>query len=441
MRAQRPKLPEAAITLVNKRMPPERCEQMAYRELSLNLPPEYETLKQSMHKFAAEVMRPAAAALDKMPNPSDVAAADSPLWHVLQVAYSLGYHAAGIPTEFGGLGLRGLARHILLEELGWGSAGLAISIAVAGFPFSAAAMSGNRSLVERFVKPFIADRNASLIGCWAISEPAHGSDELAVAMDEFYNSAIRAQVVAKEQGDEYVISGQKAAWVSNGAIATHALTYLSLDRSIGLAGGGIAFVPLDLPGVGKGRPFNKIGQRDLAQAEIFFDQVRIPKQYMFVGAANYQLTLTRTLTAATAAMAAIFTGVARAAYEEALGHAQQRVQGGKALADHQLVQKRLFDMFTKVEAARALSRAIMIYNHGSSTPSLENAIAAKTFCTQAAFETASDAVQLLGANGLSKECLVEKLFRDARVSLIEDGSNDVLSLTAMRQILIHGDHS
>jgi alkylation response protein AidB-like acyl-CoA dehydrogenase len=411
---------------------------MAYRELSLDLPPEYEALKQSVHKFAAEVMRPAAAALDRMNDPRDVAAANSPLWHALRAAYRLGYHAAGIPAEFGGLGLRGLARHILLEELGWGSAGLAISIAVAGFPFAAVAACGDRDLVERLVKPFIADRNADLIGCWAISEPAHGSDELAVAMDEFYDPRIRAQVIARADGEAYVISGQKAAWISNGAIATHALTYLNLDRSLGLGGGGIAFIPLDLPGVGRGRPFNKIGQRDLAQGEIFFDQVRIPKQYVFVGATSYQLTLTRTLAAAAGAMAAIFTGVARAAYEEAFAYAQQRVQGGKALTDHQLVQKRLFDMFTKVEAARALSRATMTYNHGSSTPSLENAIAAKTFCTQAAFEVTSDAVQLSGANGLSKECLVEKLFRDARVSMIEDGSNDVLGLIAMRQILLHG---
>ena len=194
-------------------------------------------------------------------------------------------------------------------------------------------------------------------------------------------------------------------------------------------------------GVSRGRPFNKIGQRDLAQGELFFDDVRIPKEYIFVGAARYQLTLTRTLTAAATAMAAVFTGVARAAYEEAMSYTQQRVQGGKTLADHQLVRKRLFDMFTKVEAARALSRATMVYNHASQSPSLENAIAAKTFCTEAAFEVASDAVQLFGANGLSKDYLVEKLFRDARVSLIEDGSNDVLALTGARHLMLRSGPS
>ena len=412
-----------------------------YRELVPDLPSEYETLKQGVRRFAVEVMRPAAAALDRMSDPRDAAAPDSPLRRALRAAWGLGYHAAGIPVEYGGLGLRGLVRHILLEELGWGSAGLAISIAVAGFPFSAVAACGDKALIDRFVKPFVADREAKLIGCWAISEPAHGSDELGVATDEFYDPRIRGQVVATPDGDNYVVNGQKAAWISNGTIASHALTYLSLERSVGLSGGGVAFIPLDLPGVSRGRPFNKIGQRDLAQGELFFDDVRIPKEYVFVGAARYQLTLTRTLTAAATAMAAVFTGVARAAYEEAMSYTQQRVQGGKTLADHQLVRKRLFDMFTKVEAARALSRATMVYNHASQSPSLENAIAAKTFCTEAAFEVASDAVQLFGANGLSKDYLVEKLFRDARVSLIEDGSNDVLALTGARHLMLRSGPS
>jgi alkylation response protein AidB-like acyl-CoA dehydrogenase len=134
-------------------------------------------------------------------------------------------------------------------------------------------------------------------------------------------------------------------------------------------------------------------------------------------------------------MAAAFTGVARAAYEEALDYSKQRVQGGQPICEHQLVQKHLFEMFTKVEACRALSRAVMTYNQTSTTPSLEHAIAAKTFCTQASFEVASDALQVFGGNGLSKEYGIEKLFRDARASLIEDGTNDVLSLAGARHIL------
>lgn len=406
-----------------------------YRELCVDLPAEYESLRQGVHRFAAEVIRPAAAALDRMADPREVIAPASALRAVLRAAYGLGYHAVGIATEYGGLGLRGLARHIVLEEMGWGSAGLATAIAVAGFPFSSLTACGDAELIAEFVDPFIADRECRYIGCWAISEPAHGSDELAVRTREFYDAGIRGQVVARPSGEHYVLNGQKAAWVSNGSIATHALAYLTVDGSLGMSGGAVAFVPLDLPGVTRGAPFDKLGQRDLNQGEIFFDDVRLPRRMMLLGPATYELTLTRTLIAATTAIAAIFTGVARAAYEEALAYTRRRVQGGRPISEHQLVQRRLFEMFSKIEAARALSRATIIYNHASQTPSLENAIAAKTFCTQAAFEVANDAVELCGASGLGKQSLVEKLFRDARMALIEDGTNEVLSLVGARQLL------
>ncbi len=254
---------------------------------------------------------------------------------------------------------------------------------------------------------------------------------------QFHNPRVTGQVVARADGDSFVINGQKAAWVSNGTIATHAALYLTTERKAGMAGGGIAFVPLNLPGVSKGKPLNKLGQRALNQGEIYFDNVRIPRSWMLTNSNGYELELERTLTFANSAMATAFTGVARAAYEEALEYSKQRVQGGQAICEHQLVQKHLFEMFTKVEACRALSRAVMTYNQTSATPSLEHAIAAKTFCTEKAFEVTSDALQVFGGNGLSKEYGIEKLFRDARASLIEDGTTDVLSLAGARHILSH----
>ena len=406
-----------------------------YRELNVESPNEIESLKQNVRRFAKEVLRPAAVELDRLADPRDVIALDSPLRRVFRAAYGLGYHVANMPTEIGGLGLRGLGTHVLLEELSWGAVDLALSLLVASFPFSAAAASGNVELYQKFVRPFIDDREGSMIGCWAITEPQHGSDELVPGTPQFHNPRVSGQVVARADGDSYVISGQKAAWVSNGTLATHAALYLTTEPRSGMAGGGIAFVPLNLPGVSKGKPLNKLGQRALNQGEIFFDNVRIPRSWMLTGADNYEHELDRTLTFANTSMAAAFTGVARAAYEEALEYSKQRIQGGKAICEHQLVQKHLFEMFTKVEACRALSRAAMIYNQTSPTPSLEHAIAAKTFCTQVCFEVASDALQIFGGNGLSKEYRIEKLFRDARASLIEDGTTDVLSLAGARHIL------
>jgi alkylation response protein AidB-like acyl-CoA dehydrogenase len=406
-----------------------------YRELNVEFPKDIESIKETVHRFAKDVLRPAAVVLDRITDPRDVIALDSPLRSVFKQAYQLGYHVAGLPLEIGGMGLHGLGMHVLIEEMSWGAVDLALSLLCASFPFSAAAASGNPELYENFVKPYIADREGSLIGCWAITEPQHGSDELMPGMPQFHNPRVTGQVVARADGDSYVISGQKAAWVSNGTIATHAALYLTTERKAGMAGGGIAFVPLNLPGVSRGKPLNKLGQRALNQGEIYFDDVKIPRSWMLTKSEGYELELERTLTFANSAMATAFTGVARAAYEEALDYSKQRVQGGQAICEHQLVQKHLFEMFTKVEACRALSRAVMIYNQTSMAPSLEHAIAAKTFCTQASFDVTSDALQVFGGNGLSKEYGIEKLFRDARASLIEDGTNDVLSLAGARHIL------
>jgi len=342
-----------------------------------------------------------------------------------------------IPTEFGGLGLHGLGMHVFLEELGWGSAGLAISLGVAGFPFEALAATGNRELIDRYVKPFVADREAKYIGCWPVTEPAHGSDWGSSILDDGDPTNRGGRVIARREGDDYVINGQKAAWVSNGTIATHGLTYLMAASDNGQPrAGAAAFVPFDLPGVSKGKPLNKIGQRALNQGEIFFDNVRIPARYMLAEPGNFELFGMQVLTKANGTMSAVFTGVARAAFEAALDYSKQRIQGGKPICEHQLVQKHLFEMFTKVEACRRLSRAAMEYNDAATIPALEYAMAAKVFCTQAAFEVASDALQVFGGNGLSKEYGIEKIFRDARASLIEDGTNDMLSLGGMQLVLL-----
>ncbi len=405
-----------------------------YLELNKELSPEETALKTEVHQFAAEVLRPVSIELDKA-DPEDVIADGSPLWDVFRKYYELGYHVSSLPEALGGTEMSPLARHIFAEETGWGSADFAIGLGVTPFPFSFAAMSGNPELINDVIKPFAADREARFIGCWAITEPEHGSDTLLVGTEQFSQPETSGQVQATLDGDEWVIEGQKSAWVSNGTIATHALTFLNIDRSRGPAAGGVALIPLDLPGVTKGKPLDKLGQRALNQGEIFFDGVRIPKHYMLVGTEGYPFITESVLAGANAGMGAVFTGVARAAFEEALGYARQRVQGGKPICEHQSVQLKLMDMFTKVEAARGLSRAAMVYNSTTAPPALQYSIASKVLCTQTAFEVSSEAVQIHGGYGLAKEMLVEKLFRDARASLIEDGTNEILSLAGARRII------
>ena len=406
-----------------------------YVDLNKNLTDEQKLLKESVHEFAAQVMRPASIELDRM-TPEETIAEGSPMWKVIKTAYENGYHVRNFSERFGGAALGPLESHIVNEEFGWGSAGLAIALSVTSLPFTFAAIrQDDPQLMEEVVMPFVEDKQGRYIGCWAITEPGHGSDTLMPGTKYFTNPDIQYGLQATLDGDEYVLNGQKSAWVSNGTIATHALAFLGVDRTKGMSGGGVALVPLNLPGVSKGPPLNKIGQRALNQGEIYFDNVRIPKAYMIVPPEAYTFAIDSVLAGANAYMGSTFTGLARACFEEGLTYAKNRVQGGVAITEHQLVQKKLFDMWVKVETARQLSRATVMYNSRQQPPGTQYSIASKVYCTQAAFDVASDSLQLHGGMGLTKEMLIEMLFRDARASMIEDGSNDILSLTAAQRIL------
>jgi alkylation response protein AidB-like acyl-CoA dehydrogenase len=401
-----------------------------YRELSLGVPEQCESLRDEAHRFALEVMRPAAMAIDRSVHATGVS--EPSVVEVLKAAYALGYHRAAIPTALGGLGLRPIGLHMLLEELGWGSAGIALSLVSSSVPAMAAVADGRNELIARFVKPFVENRDASWIGCWALSEPRHGSDHFLVGGDEFRYPTTPAQLVARFDGHHYVIAGRKASWVTNGGIATHVVCSAAIEPS--KAANRFFLIPLDIPGILRGESRTKLGQREMNQAAIIFDNVRIPREYALRGD-GFELEVSRLLAILHSSMAAVICGTARAAYEEALAHSKRRQQGGKPICKHQLVQARLFEMFTEVEACRALSRATMIYNWESPAPSLENAIAAKTYCTRTAFQVADKAMQLFGADGFTSGNLIEKLFRDTRVSTIQQGPNEVLGLAGAYRIL------
>lgn len=405
---------------------------MALTDIELDLDEEERSIRDTVRAFALGVMRPAGRQLDRLAEPGDVIAADSLLWDVFESYRALGLQALEDDPSLIGTPRLARIRAIVLEELGWGDAGLAISLGVSGFPGMFARLTNRPELVERF-----AAAGNREIGCWAITEPNHGSDMLGFNQPHFERPSTRADCVAVRDGDDYVIRGQKAAWVSNGSIATVACLFCTLDPSHGLRDGGVALVPLGLPGVSRGAPLDKLGQRALNQGEIFFDDVRIPAAYMVVGADAYQAVVEMVLTIANAHMGVTFVGLARAALEHALAYAEERVQGGLPIARHQAVKLKLFRMFQQTEAARALARRVFVYN-ASRPPLLEYAIASKTFCTQTAFDVAHTAVQIFGGNGLSREYPVEKLLRDARASLIEDGCNDMLGLVAADKLATDG---
>jgi len=277
------------------------------------------------HRFASEVLRPTGIRLDRMPDPADVIAAGSPLWDVFE--------------RFRATGLGDLMRHdpdadpvsrtrlvnIVNEELAWGDVGLAISLGLSNFHQPWVELTGNQDLIGRFCDPSRLE-----IGCWALTEPDHGSDTVADPPSYFHDPQRRPNCVARRDGDGWTLSGQKAAWVSNGSIATVAVLFCAVDEGDGITGGGAFVVPLDLPGVVRPRPLDKLGQRSLNQGEIVFDDVRLPATTWSWGRA-LPLALETMLGHANAAMGQLFVGVARAAFELAVDYARERLQGGRPI--------------------------------------------------------------------------------------------------------------
>lgn len=397
-------------------------------DIEANLSDTEREIRDSVHKFASEVMRPAGRDLDRLADPAQVIARDSVLWQVFERHRALGLDA----LDDGEIDLdpfqKARLRALVAEELGWGDSGLAISLGVAGFHRMFARLSGRPALIERFCDPKRPE-----VGCWAVTEPDHGSDTLAVSEPAFADPKLRANCIARKEGTEWVIRGQKSAWVSNGTIATVATLFCTIDPSHGFEGGAICLVPLDLPGVSRGKPLDKIGQRALNQGEIFFDDVRVPEDHVVIGAEAYRGAVEMVLALANASMGTIFVGLGRAAMEHALAYAHERVQGGRPIFEHQSVKARLFKIFSQVEAARALARRVYVYN-STHPPLVQYSIASKVLCTQTAFDAASAALQIYGGNGLSREYPIEKLMRDARASMIEDGCNDLLSLVGASRL-------
>ena len=398
--------------------------QLALTGLDCPLSEEERAVQDSVHRFAAEVIRPTGVALDKL-TAEEVTAPASPLW-----AFIDGFEELGLgPDMLLTLEPEQAARlfPIIFEELCWGDVGLGLSTMVMKFPATAAAMTGDPELTERF---------AGLRGCWLGTQPDRGSDVL-----DFDGANLRpgtrqskGNLTASINGDEVVINGQSSAWVSTAPIAECALAYIPCDYGDGIIGAnGVAngigiLIPFDVPGVSKGKALEKIGQRPLCQGEIFLEEVHLPREYVVAGQNEYTASFFSALTFANMEMGIAFTGLARAAYEHALAYVHERKQGGAAIINHQSVKQRLFRMWQKVELCRAMSRRAAYYNFVSGQPHILASITSKTSVTQMAFDVANEAVQLFGGNGLTPEYPVEKLFRDARAALIEDGENNVLEL-------------
>lgn len=387
---------------------------------------EESAIQNTVHRFARDVMRPIGRQLDRMA-PEEVIAPGSPFWTVLAESAKLGLDPqliAQFPPE---VAVR--IESLIGEELGWGDPGLAVSLGVATAPLMMAQSLGNQELIEMC---------AGRIGCWMNTQPDRGSDAAILYGEELAAGGKQptGNITAKVGTDEIVINGQSSAWVSNGSVAQVALAYMAADYGDGFYSSsehgtftnGIGLIiPLDLPGITRGKPLDKIGQRSLPQGEIYFDNVKVPRRFAIAQKDEYLGNLAAMWSYAGTHMCQVFVGAARAAFEIALAYCHERKQGGALLSEHQMTHLRLGDMLRRLEMARAIARRSLAYARLSPQSHPYVTAQAKVSVTEEAMKITHEAFQLFGGNGTTREFAIEKMFRDVRSALIEDGENYVLT--------------
>jgi acyl-CoA dehydrogenase len=378
--------------------------------VDLTLTDEQKDLRELAHNFSEKEIRTVAWEYDR----------DS-TWpqEVINKAHEVGLMNVEVPAEYGGGGLHVLDGCLIEEEFGWGCSGIGTSLMCNGLASAPVIIGGSEEVKKEFLG-MLADEPK--LASFCLTEPEAGSDV----------GSMRTRAV--KQGDKYVINGSKV-FITNGSHASWYTVYAKTDPDKGHKGISAFVVPRDTPGVSVAKKEDKLGQRASDTAQIQFDDVEIPEDYL-LGEENHGFRLAMmTLDRTRPGVAAMAVGIARAAFEFASEYAKERVQFGVPIAMHQAIQFMIADMATKVEAGRLLVwQSAALLDQGK-----RNTLAAshaKRFAADSAMEVATDAVQVYGGYGFIKEYPVEKLFRDAKIMQLYEGTSQIQRLVIAREVLM-----
>ncbi|MFJ4974534.1 acyl-CoA dehydrogenase family protein [Streptomyces coeruleorubidus] len=394
---------------------------------SLELTEEQRDLRDWVHGFAADVVRPAASEWDER---------EETPWPVIQEAAKIGLYGfeslAELFTDHTGLSLQ-----IANEELFWGDAG--IGMALFGTSLAAAGIfsSGTPDQMIEWLPQCFGDEHDPKVAAFCVSEPQAGSDV----------GAMRTRARYDEAKDEWVLSGQKA-WITNGGIAAVHVVVASVEPGLGVRGQAAFVVPPGTPGLAAGRKIRKLGLRASHTADVFLDDVRVPGSCLLGGKDRLEDRLARAREGSTAkGQAAMATfevsrptvgaqalGIARAAYEYALEYAGERETFGRAIIENQSIAFTLADLRTEIEAVRLLiwqaawmARNDQVFDAGQGSM-------AKLRAGELAVTASEKAVQVLGGAGYSREHPVERMYRDAKIYTIFEGTSEIQRLVIARAI-------
>lgn len=331
-------------------------------------------------------------------------------------AASLGFFGLMVPEEFGGLGLDPVAYATVMEELARGCAPFQICLTVHNSLACGALLHAGTPEQKKTFLPKMAA--GQWVGAYCLSEPGAGSDAKGLV------------AAAVRDGDHYVLNGTKS-WVSSAGFADVFVVFLSTDK----ANQGVSCILVEkgTPGLSLGKKEKKMGMRGSDTREVSFKDCRVPAANL-LGAQNEGFKVAMALLdSGRIGIAAQSVGIAQAAFEEALSYAKERKQFGKLLAQFQATQFKLADMAVGIDAARLLTwRAAHAIANGKAT---REASMAKLFASETAARVTDEAVQIHGGNGYVREFAVERLYRDARVTRIYEGTSEVQRLVISRELL------
>ena len=329
------------------------------------------------------------------------------------------FHAPHVPEEFGGVGGDALAVAIVIEEIARACASSSLIPAVNKLASMPWLLAGSAELKQRYL-PSMASGDAMASYC--LSEPEAGSDAAGMT-----TRAVR-------DGDDWVLNGTKR-WITNAGVSDLYTVFAVTDpdrRSKGIS----AFVVEKTDeGVSFGAPEKKLGIKGSPTREVYLDRVRIPGDRLIGGEGTGFGTAMKTLDHTRVTIAAQAVGIAQGALDYALGYVKERQQFGKAIAEFQGLQFMLADMGMKLEAARQLTYVAAAKSERGDADLTYFGAAAKCFASDVAMEITTDAVQLLGGYGYTKDYPVERMMRDAKITQIYEGTNQVQRIVMARQLL------
>jgi alkylation response protein AidB-like acyl-CoA dehydrogenase len=374
------------------------------------LPAEHEAIREAVRDLCAGKVAPYAAQADEN---SEFPQAS---YDALRAS---DFHAPHIPAEYGGAGADALATAIVIEEIARACASSSLIPAVNKLGTMPLLLAGSPEIKQRYL-PLVASGAAMFSYC--LSEPEAGSDA----------AALRTR--ADRDGDDYVLNGVKR-WITNAGVSELYTVFATTTPGVGAKGISAFVVERSDPGVSFGAPEKKLGIKGSPTREVYLDNVRVGPERMIGAEGTGFRTAMRTLDHTRVTIAAQAVGIAQGALDAATTYVQQRQQFGKKVAEFQGVQFMLADMGMKLEAARQLTYAAAGRSERGDDDLTYFGAAAKCFASDAAMQITTDAVQLLGGYGYTKDFPVERMMRDAKITQIYEGTNQVQRIVIGKHLL------